>query len=109
MDLYHTTDADGISELNPTTEKMRKLLASLDTQGPDEAEHPDVSLVHDDSGWSLSVYPSGVVTFENLDTADDIPRYMSGITRNQALELWLELARGKIQQINSRPWLRDEA
>jgi hypothetical protein len=34
---------------------------------------------------------------------------MSGITRNQALELWLELSRGEIQQVNSRPWLRNEA
>ena len=109
MDLYHTTDAEGISELNPTAEKMRKLLESLDAQGAGDAEHPDVSLVHDGSGWSLSVFPSGVVTFENLDEDDDIPRFMSGITRNQAFELWLELSRGEIQQVNSRPWLRDEA
>jgi len=34
---------------------------------------------------------------------------MSGITRNQALAMWLELSRGRIQQVNSRPWLRDEA
>lgn len=109
MDLYHTTDTQGVSELNPTAEKMRELLDCLDARGANEAEHPDVSLVHDPSGWSLSVYPSGVVTFENLDEADDIPRYMSGITRNKALELWLELSRGEIQQVNSRPWLRDEA
>jgi len=88
---------------------MRQLLDSLDARGAAEAEHPDVSLVHDDSGWSLCVYPSGVVTFENLDEADDIPRFMSGITRNQALAMWLELSRGRIQQVNSRPWLRDEA
>lgn len=31
MELYHTTDADGISELNPTAEKMRDLLDCLDT------------------------------------------------------------------------------
>ncbi|MDQ8205881.1 hypothetical protein SH580_15470 [Coraliomargarita algicola] len=109
MELYHTTDADGISELNPSIDKMRELLDSLDARDADEAEHPDVSLIHDHSGWSLSVYPSGVVTFENLDEVDDAPRFMSGITRNQALEMWLELSRGKIQQVNSRPWLRDEA
>ena len=108
MDLYHTTDSEGISELNPTAEKMRQLLNSLDTHDAKEAEHPDVSLIHDASGWVLSVYPSGVVTFENLDEADDMPRYMNGVTRNQALELWLTLSRGKIQQIKSRPWLRDE-
>ena len=109
MDLYHTTDSKGISELYPTAEKMRELLDSLDAQGAYEAEHPDVSLVHDPSGWTLSVYPSGVVTFENFDEADDIPRFMSGVTRNQALELWLELSRGEIHQVNSRPWLGNEA
>jgi hypothetical protein len=109
MDLYHSTDVNGITELNPTAEKMRELLDSLDARDAYEAEHPDVSLVHDASGWSLSVFPSGVVTLDNLNEDDDIPRFMSGVTRNQALELWLELSRGKIQQINSRPWLRDEA
>jgi hypothetical protein len=34
---------------------------------------------------------------------------MNGITRNQAFELWLDLSRGEIQQIKSRPWLRNEA
>lgn len=109
MDLYHTTDSDGISELNPTAEKMRELLDSLDDLDADEAEHPDVSLVHDPSGWALSVYPSGVITFENLDEPDDMPRFMSAISRNEVLELWLELSRGRIDHVNSRPWLRDEA
>ena len=109
MDLYHTTDCEGISELNPTAEKMRELLDSLDAQGAHEAEHPDVSLVHDPSGWALSFYPSGIVTFENFDEKDDSPRFMRGITRNQALEMWLELSRGELQQVNSRPWLRNEA
>ena len=109
MDLYHTTDSKGISELYPTAEKMRELLDSLDAQGAYEAEHPDVSLVHDPSGWTLSVYPSGIVTFENFNEADDIPRFMSDISRNQALELWLELSQGKIHQVSSRPWLRNEA
>ena len=109
MDLYHTTDSKGISELYPTAEKMRELLDSLDARGAYEAEHPDVSLVHDPSGWTLSVYPSGIVTFENFDEADEIPRFMSGVTRNQALELWLELSRGEIHQVNSRPWQRNEA
>lgn len=109
MGLYHTTDSDGISELNPTPEKMRELLDSLDSADTQEAEHPDVCLVHDPSGWSLSVYPSGVVTFENLDEPDDAPRFMTGVSRNQALGLWLELSRGEIRQINSRSWLRQEA
>jgi hypothetical protein len=108
MDLFHTTDGQGITELNPSAEKMRELLESLDEAEANEAEHPDVTLVHDPSAWSLAVYPSGIVTLENLNDADELPRFMTGVTRNQALKLWLELSRGEIQKINSHPWLRDE-
>ncbi len=107
MQLYHTTDTDGISELNPDSKKMLELLTRLDEPGMAEAEHPDVSLVHDSSGWSLSVFPSGVVTFENLDDEDNPPRFMTGVTRHEALQLWLELSRGEIEQVNSRPWLHE--
>lgn len=109
MDLYHTTDADGITELNPTAEKMRALLDHLDRREAEDAEHPDVSLVHDTSGWSISVFPSGVVTFENLDEPDEMPRFMSDLSRNEALALWLDLSKGRIGHLMSQPWLRDEA
>jgi len=109
MDLYHTTDSNGISELYPTAEKKRELLDSCDALGDYVAVHRVVSIVLERWGWSLLVYPSGLVSFENFDEADDIPRFMSGVTRNQALELWLELSRGEIHQVNSRPWLRNEA
>lgn len=109
MDLYHTTDTEGITELNPTADTMRGLLQSLDHSEANEAEHPDVSLVHDGSGWSISVFPSGVVTFENLDEPDEMPRFMVGVSRNTALALWLDLSHGRIDHLRSQPWLRDEA
>jgi hypothetical protein len=33
---------------------------------------------------------------------------MKDVSRNQALELWLELSRGKIQQLKARPWQHDD-
>jgi len=107
MDLYHSTDADGVSLLNPDTEAMRALLARLDEPAADEAEHPDVSLVHDPSGWSLSVFPSGTVTLENLEDDDGAPLHMNDVSRKDALQMWLELSRGEIDQVRSRDWLRD--
>ncbi|NBB79829.1 MAG: hypothetical protein GVY36_10340 [Verrucomicrobia bacterium] len=109
MDLYHTTDTDGVTELNPSAEIMRELLDSLDNTGAGEAEHPDVSLVHDTSGWSISVFPSGVVTFENLDEPDEMPRYMIKVSRNEALKFWIDLSHGRIEHLRSQPWLREEA
>ncbi|PXA04276.1 hypothetical protein DDZ13_06995 [Coraliomargarita sinensis] len=108
MDLYHTTDADGVTLLNPDTQSMRDLLAKLDEPAADEAEHPDVSLVHDPSAWSMSVFPSGTVTFENLDDDDDAPLYMNNVSRKEALQMWLELSRGEIDRLRGRNWSREK-
>lgn len=108
MDLYHTTDMDGISELNPNTERMEALIQQLDMPDFDESDHPDLALVHDTSGWTLTLYPNGVVTFENFDDDDTQPRYMAGIQRSKALHLWQALARGDIEGLKELPWVRDQ-
>lgn len=107
--LYHTTDLEGISELKPDKQRLREILATLDQEYATHASHPDVALVNDDNGWSLSVYASGVVTFEQLDQDDAAPRYMKNVSRDAALRLWLNLAAGKIEALNALPWLTDFA
>ena len=74
MDLYHSTDSDGVSILNPDTAQMRVLLQSLNDPDNLDKDHPDVALIHDASGWMLSVYPSGIVAFENFNEPDEPPR-----------------------------------
>jgi|TARA_B110000093_G_scaffold73760_1_gene80148 hypothetical protein len=108
MELYHTTDMDGISELNPDEARMEQLIAQLDMPDFEEADHPDLSLVHDPSGWTLTLYARGIVTYENLEDDDDQPLFMTGIARAKALQLWKSLARGDIDALNQLPWLRDE-
>ena len=109
MDLYHTTDTDGVSDLNPCEIKMREIIAQLDEPGAEESNHPDVSLVHDPSGWSVSLFPSGIATLENLDEEDSPPRYLNKLNRQQALQLWKELAQGKIEYILQHPWMHERA
>ena len=110
MDLYHTTDVDGISMLNPDADAMRDLLAQLDEADIHEAEHPDVSLIHDPSGWFISVFPNGTVSLDNLDTdGDDAPIYMNNINRQDALKMWLELSRGEIERVQAYPWIRNDS
>jgi hypothetical protein len=109
MDIYHTTDTNGISVLCPDEVTMRQLLATLDEPEVNDVEHPDVSLVHDPSGWALTAYPSGIVTFENLDHDDDLPRFMTGVSRQACLKMWIGLAHGRIDQIAAYPWMREEA
>ncbi len=103
MDLYHTTDLDGISIVNPDTDAMREVLTQLDSPAAEDADHPDVALVHDPSAWSISVYPNGTVTLENL-AADDEPQYMHTISRPAALQLWQQLAQGQIEALQNQPW-----
>lgn len=107
MELYHTTDAEGISLVNPDTEAMRAVLDQLDAPDAEEAEHPDVSLVHDASAWSLSVFPNGTVLFENLEDDDEAPHHLPQVSRHDALQMWLKLSRGEIEHLLALPWKRD--
>ena len=107
MDLYHTTDMDGISMLNPDVAALRELLAQLDRVSCDDVDHPDITLIHDPSGWSLSVFPNGTVTFEDLDAPDTHAPYMKNVSRQDSLQLWLELSRGEIEKIQKRPWVSE--
>jgi len=80
---------------NPTIEEMRAALAELDT--PDE-EHPSTWL-SDDNGWTVDVYESGLVIFPHQ--YQDICQ-RRGVSRDEALELWLLLQRGKHDEIKHR-------
>ena len=78
---------------------MREILAELDKHDP---EHPDVWLTHE-SGWTLLVFESGLVVWENPETEDE-PRHQINVSSEKALELWLKLARGEIAAIEQEPW-----
>ena len=108
MNLYHTTDSEGISEINPDRMRMREILEEVGSAESADAPHPDVSLVHDTSGWMVTVYPGGVVTLENLGDADELPFYLRKVGLSEALSLWTELAEGNIAKLRKRPWLQDE-
>jgi hypothetical protein len=85
----------GDSQENPTVEEMRAALAELDT--PD-VEHPSTWL-SDDDGWTVDVYASGLVMFshefENICERQ-------GVTRDQALNLWLLLQQGRRDEIRQK-------
>ena len=104
MDLCHSTDAFGVSMLNPNVESLHDLLDSLEDDDINAAEHPDVSLTNDTLGWSISFSPSGIVTLESLDEPEISPRYLLNQTRNQTLALWLQLKEGRIDHLLAKPW-----
>ncbi len=96
---FFVTDRWGASEREPTVERMREILTALDVDDP---EHPDASLTHE-SGWSLAAFGSGLVIWEAPEL-DALARHMRGVSRERVLELWLTLARGAIDEIESEPW-----
>lgn len=99
--MYHTTDRDGITELNPTDAKLRELLDSL--KEDDAGDNPEVWLTHVESGWMLSAYPSGLLTLEN--TIRRVPeREIANASPEKTFILWKLLAAGRIEELMNEPW-----
>src|SRR5688572_18750115 len=96
---YHVVTRWGDSVDSPSREKMLEILAELDR--PDR-EHPDTWLTHE-SGWTLSVYESGLLVWENLEDSVG-PRHLLGVPRQKTIELWIKLAEGEIAPIEKEPW-----
>ena len=107
MQLYHTTDAHGITEICPSEERMRELIDELDDLNPKEVPHPDVSLIHDHSGWMLTVYPKNIISLDNLEQKDEAPQFMRRVNRARALVLWSLLAQGQVDAINELDWKKE--
>lgn len=89
----------GGSERSPSAERMRAILAELDA--PDD-EHPDAWLTHE-SGWTLSADQHGRLVLENVES-EVPPRHMRGVPRERVLALWLQLATGKIEDVERATW-----
>jgi hypothetical protein len=79
----------------PTLDEMRAALAELSVSDP---EHPSTWL-SDDDGWTVDVYESGLVIFSEKHR--DIC-LREGVSRGEALELWLLLQQGRYDEIEQR-------
>lgn len=101
---YYTTDADGITELNPPPNHFKRLLRQ--TIGSELSIH-EVWLAHTESGWTINVFPSGLLIAENLLEPG---RYFEKgpVTIDEAVRLWSLLAEGKIVPILKSGWIRKE-
>ena len=85
----------GGGEENPTRDQLRVALAELNTE---DIEHPNTWL-EDDDGWFVDVYESGLVILS--DNGSDICR-RTGVSREEAMELWLLLQEGRRDEIRQR-------
>ena len=94
----------GESFRDPSGDVIDLVLGELD--GPDDPEHPDVSLTHE-SEWCLSAFSSGLLLWENVGDVDSDTGILDAVTRTEVKRLWLALARGEIDVVSSRPWRFD--
>ena len=94
------THRSGAMETSDDLEDLRPLLAELDDSDP---EHPDVSLSTED-GWTLSVFASGLVVFQNVETGS-APRHRRDLDSKGVLAMMKTLARGQVEKIEADDWL----
>lgn len=98
MVTYLTTRWGNAVE-NPSAEEM---LASLRELEKRDEEHPDCWLNSED-GWSISVFQSGLIVFENVETGEG-PWHLKGMPRDTALRLWQLLQANELSSIKKQPW-----
>ncbi|GGN20933.1 hypothetical protein FHR83_002078 [Actinoplanes campanulatus] len=84
-------------------ETLYKLLAELD-EGED-AEHGDVWLSEDATGWGIGVFAGdrGLVVLENTES-DGRPFHRTGVSRQEAFVLFRRAADGQMAAIRAEPW-----
>jgi hypothetical protein len=98
---FHVTNRQGASLSDPDETALDAVLAEL--AGPDDREHPDVSLTHD-SEWCLSAFKSGLLVWENLEADTGSARHMTSVPRSEVRRLWIALAQGHLQVVNAESW-----
>lgn len=103
MQLYHSTDRDGITIVRPSTQAMQAILEQLNEENAAEADYPEVCLMNDTLGWSLLVYPSAIVSLE-IDQAAGEAQYIQLDHFKDALKVWELLAEGDTQTLKQLPW-----
>jgi len=97
---YHCTDAYGVSEPNPSPDRMRAFIDSVFEA--DDADFPDVSIIHE-SGWRLTYTSERVMILDNVERESE-GWSMKDMSPDEAHSLWLYLAQSEIQKLRRLPW-----
>ena len=87
-------------EHEPNLSSLEGLLQELEVG--DDREHADVAVKHE-SEWTLTMYPAGLITWENVE--DGTPRHMRGVDGQQILRLMRATAQGDLALVEQSPWL----
>ena len=97
---YFANDRSGATFNQPSPKKMAELIESL---ARTDSENPDVCLTHD-SGWCARAFRSGLLTLENVEQGEG-PQHLDELTPEAVLEIWEQLAAGRIDALQALAWL----
>lgn len=98
--MFSIIHTDGSGEDNPSLESLSDLYDELLSA---DREHGDVTVVHEDTGWSMSAHRDGRLVFEHLGKGGE--RHMMPVSKERVLKLWGKLIEGDIDGILSEPWV----
>jgi hypothetical protein len=97
--MFSAIHWDGSSDKPTTRESLSDLFDELRIA---DQEHGDVAVVHEDSGWTISVHRDGRVVLENL--SDGGERHMIPVSKERVLQLWELLIKGDVDALLREPW-----
>lgn len=95
---FHVANGFGASIESPSPERMRAFLEELDTT---DEEHGAAWLATD-AGVALEWNGDGRLVYDAAAAAG--PRHLSGVSREEALRLWIALSEGRNADIERLPW-----
>jgi hypothetical protein len=85
--------------VTPNPEELRGVLASLNDL--DDEDFPDVSLVHV-SGWIVTIDNNWVAVLERVHSPDEALKVAQLEGEEEAVAMWLQLARGDVEGLLER-------
>jgi hypothetical protein len=97
---FHVSNGFGNTLKAPTVGRMRAFLDEVDIT---DEEHGAAWLSTDD-GVSLEWNGDGRLVFDDGALHEGRVRHLSRVSREQALSLWVALARGDLVTVEGQPW-----
>ena len=97
--MFSVIHTDGSGDENPPLDSLSALYDELLSS---DREHGDVSVVHEDTGWSMSAHRDGRLVFEHLGKGGE--RHMMPVPKARVLQMWKRLIDGDIDRLFLEPW-----
>jgi len=99
-DLERFAIVNGLGEsiVNPTKEQMRTFIDAIDAT---DVEH-GAGWLQTDDGTALEWNGDGRLVFSR--PSDDSDRHLLAVSREEAVELWIALAEGRLEEVEARAW-----